>query len=150
MAGINLVHVPYQGAAPALIDLLSGQVQVVCTSPLPSLPHVRFGRLRALAMTGRTRSHAAPEIPTVAESGVPGYQTSLWYALLAPAGTPGTILARLHAETVRMVKSPELTQQLYAQGADPLGTSPEELQRFIKAEIERWTKLIAQGNIRAE
>lgn len=148
MTGINLVHIPYQGAAPALVDLISGQVQLVCTSPLPALPHVRAGRLRALAMTGRTRSHAAPEIPTVAESGVPGYQTTLWYALLAPARTPRAILDKLHAETARAIKSPELTQQLYSQGADPLGTSPEELQQFIKAEIERWTKVIQQGNIR--
>jgi tripartite-type tricarboxylate transporter receptor subunit TctC len=150
MAKIDLVHVPYKGAAPALVDLLAGQVKIVSTSPLAALPYVKQGRLRALAMTGSTRSHAAPDIPTVAESGVPGYHTSLWYALLAPARTPAAIITRLHDETVRALRTTDLTDQLYAQGADPVGNTPQELQQFIRSEIERWAKVVREGNIRIE
>ena len=148
--GIDMVHVPYKGAGPALIDLIAGQIQVMCTSPLPALPHVKSGRLRGLAMTGRTRSRAAPDIPTVAESGVPGYESTLWYALLAPAATPQPILRKVHAETIKILKSSEVTEQLLAQGAEPVGNSPQELQQFLRMEIDRWTKLIEQANIRAE
>jgi tripartite-type tricarboxylate transporter receptor subunit TctC len=148
--GIDLVHVPYKGAGPALTDLIAGQVQVMCTSPLPALPHVKTGRLRGLAMTGRARSRAAPDIPTVAESGVPGYQSTLWYALLAPAATPQSIIKKVHGETVRILKSSDVTEQLRAQGAEPVGNSPQELQEFLRAEIGRWTKVIEQANIRAD
>ena len=150
LAGIKLVHVPYKGAGPALIDLLAGQVQVVCTSPLPAMPHVKAGRLRALAMTGTTRSRAAPEIPTVAEAGYGAYQASLWYALLGPAKMPAPVVKRLHADAVAVIKSPEMAEQLLAQGAEPVGNTPQELEAFMKGEIERWTKLIKQTNIRAD
>jgi len=150
MTGIDLVHIPYKGAGPALVDLVSGQVQVMCTSPLPSLPHVRAGRLKGLAMTGRARSSAAPEIPTVAESGVPGYESTLWYALLAPAATPQPVLRRLHAETVKAIKLPEVVVQLSALGAQPIGSSPQEAVKFLQSGIARWTKLIEQANIRAD
>jgi tripartite-type tricarboxylate transporter receptor subunit TctC len=149
MTGINVVHVPYKGAGPALIDVVAGQVQLMCTSPLPALPHVKSGRLRALAMTGAKRSRAAPEIPTVAESGVPGYQSSLWYALLGPAGVPPAIVARLHAETVKILKSREMGEQLLAQGADAIGNTPAETASFLKAEIERWAKVISAARIEA-
>jgi len=149
MTGIDLVHIPYKGAGPALTDLIGGQVQMMCTSPLPALPHVKSGRLVALAMTSRSRSRAAPGIPTVAES-VPGYESTLWYALLAPAATPQAIVWKIHAETTKVLKLPETTEQLLAQGADPIGNSPQELAKFLQTEIERWTKLIRQANIRAE
>lgn len=149
MTGIDMVHVPYKGAGPALIDVIAGQVQLMCTSPLPALPHVKSGKLRGLAMTGRTRSRAAPEIPTVAESGVPGYQSSLWYALLGPAGIPQPIVDKLHAETITALKSRDMIDQLLAQGADPIGNSPQELERFLKADIERWTKVIREAHIEA-
>ncbi len=149
MTGIDLTHIPYKGAGPALTDLIGGQVQMMCTSPLPSLPHVKSGRLVALAMTSRARSRAAPEIPTVAET-VAGYESTLWYALLAPAATPQAIIRKLHAETTKVIKLPEITEQLLAQGADPIGNSPQELTKFLQTEIERWTKLIQQANIRAE
>jgi tripartite-type tricarboxylate transporter receptor subunit TctC len=150
MTGIDLVHIPYKGAGPALVDLVSGQVQVMCTSPLPSLPHVRAGRLKGLAMTGRARSSAAPEIPTVAESGVPGYESTLWYALLAPAATPQPVLRRLHAETVKAIKLPEVVGQISALGAQPIGNSPQEVTKFLQSEIARWTRLIEQAGIRAD
>lgn len=149
MTGIDLVHIPYKGAGPALTDLIGGQVQMMCTSPLPALPHVKSGRLVALAMTSRSRSRAAPEIPTVAES-VPGYESTLWYALLAPAATPQAIVRKVHAETTKVLKLPEVTEQLLALGADPIGNSPQELTKFLQTEIDRWTKLIRQANIRGE
>jgi tripartite-type tricarboxylate transporter receptor subunit TctC len=148
--GIDLVHVPYKGAGPALIDLIGGQVQMMCTSPLPAMPHVKSGKLRALGMTSAKRSRAAPEVPTIAEQGLPGYESSLWYAMLAPAATPQAVIKRVHAETVKIIKAPEMAGQLLAQGAEPVGNSPQELARFIKAEIDRWTKVITQANIRVE
>ena len=150
MTGINMVHVPYKGAGPALIDLIAGHVQVMCVSPLPVLPHVKSGKLRALATTGRTRSRVAPEIPTVAESGVPGYQSNLWYALLGPAGMPPRIVNRLHLETGKVLKLPEVTDQLLAAGAEPIGSSPQELAKFLRAEIDRWSKLIKAANIQPD
>ena len=148
--GIDLVHVPYKGAGPALVDVIGGQVPVICTSPLPAMPHVKSGRLRALGMTGRARSRAYPEVPTVAEQVVPGYESTLWYALLAPAATPQPFIRRLHAETVKIIKSPDMTEQLLAQGAEPIGNSPQELQKFVAAEIARWTRVVEQAKIRAD
>lgn len=147
MVGIDLVHVPYKGSGPALVDVVSGQVQVMCTSPLAVLPQVKAGRLRGLAMTTRTRSRAAPEIPTVAESGVPGYHSSGWFALLGPAGLPQSVVDKLHTETVKVLKSRDVAEQLMVQGADPIGNSPQELAAFLKTEIDRWTKVIREANI---
>ena len=122
----------------------------MCTSPLPSMPHVKSGKLRALAMTGSQRARSAPEIPTVAEAGYAGYESSLWYALLAPAGTPRPIITRLHAETVKAVRSPGMTEQLLAQGAEPIASSPQEFDAYLRTEIDRWTKLIARAHIRPD
>ena len=146
--GISMVHVPYKGAGQALIDLLGAQIQMLCTSTLPSLPHVRSGKLRGLAVTTRSRSRAAPEIPTVTESGVPGFQATTWYALLAPARTSPAIIKKLHAATVQALRSPAVTDQLVAQGAEPIGNSPDELRAFLQNEIDVWTKVIKQANIR--
>jgi Uncharacterized protein conserved in bacteria len=140
------VHVPYKGAGPALTDVIGGQVQLICTSPLPAMPHVKAGRLKALAMTSRTRSRSYPDIPTVAET-VPGYESTLWYALLAPAGTPQAIVQRVHGDAVKALKSPDMSEQLLAQGAEPIGDSPQALQKFIQAEIARWTKVIKAAHI---
>ena len=149
-AGIDMVHVPYKGAGPALTDVIGGQVQVMCTSPLAVLPHAKSGRLRAIAMTSAKRSRAAPEIPTVAEQGFPGYQASLWYQMLAPAQTPAPVVQRLHAEITRILKLPDFIEQLAAQGGEPLGSTPQEARRFTQAEIERWTTLIRKTNISAQ
>ena len=149
MTGIDLVHVPYKGAGPALVDLVAGQVQMMCTSPLPSMPHVKSGKLRALAMTGLKRASFAPDIPAVSET-LPGYQTTLWYALLAPAGTPQEILRRVHTDTLNIVRSKEFAQQLESQGAEPVGNTPQELQAHIRAEIAQWTKLVKQAKITAD
>jgi len=149
-AGIDLVHVPYKGAGPALIDVVGGQVQMMCTSPLAAMPHVKSGKLRALGMTGAKRSRAAPELPTISEQGVAGYESSLWYAMLAPAATPPAVVKRVHAETVKIVKSPDVSAQLLSQGAEPVGGTPQELAAFIKSEIVRWEKLVAAANIRVD
>jgi len=150
VSGAQLVHIPFKGAGPALTDLIGGQVQVVCTSPLAAMPHVRTGKLRALAMTGRSRFSSAPEIPTVAESGFPGYEVSLWYALLAPAATPQPIIDRLHTDAVKVIKSPAMTEQLLANGAEPVGSTPQDLQAFIVADIKRWSEVIRRANIQID
>jgi tripartite-type tricarboxylate transporter receptor subunit TctC len=149
LTGINLVHIPYKGAGPALIDVVAGQVQIICTSPLPAMPHVKTGRLRALAMTSLARSPAYPDVPTVAET-VPGYQSTLWYALLAPAGTPQPIIKRVHADAVKALAAPQMREQLLALGATPVGNSPQELQNFVRDEIAMWTKLVKRANIRLD
>jgi tripartite-type tricarboxylate transporter receptor subunit TctC len=148
--GIDLVHVPYKGAGPALMDLIGGQVQIMCTSPLPAMPHVKSGKLRALAMTGRARSRAAPDIPTVAEQITMQYESTLWYALVGPAGLSAGVVKRLHADTVKGLKTPELSSQLLALGAEPIGNSPQELAKFIKVEMARWAQVIEKADIRAD
>jgi len=150
MAGIDLIHVPYKGAGPALTDVIAGHVPVICVSPLPALPHVKSGRLRGLATTGRVRARVAPELPTVAESGVPGYQANLWYALLGPAGIPQPVVNRLYAETSKVLKRSEISDQLLAMGAEPVGNTPQELAKHLRSEIDRWTKLIRETNLRAD
>ncbi len=147
MAGVDLTHVPYKGAAPALTDLLGGQVQVVCTSPLPAMPHVKAGRLRALAVTSAKRSPMWPDLPTVAESGYPKYQSTLWYALLAPAHVPPAIVTRLHDATVEAVRAPDIKEQLRVQGAEAIGNTPAELEAFLREEIARWGNLIKTAHI---
>jgi len=147
LTGINLVHIPYKGAGPALIDVVGGQVQMICTSPLPAMPHVKAGRLRALGMTSLERSPAYPDVPTVAET-VPGYQSTLWYALLAPAGTPPAVIRRVHGEAVKVLTDAQVRNQLLKLGATPVGNTPQQLQAFIGAEIARWKKLVKQAGIK--
>ncbi len=149
MTGIDLVHVPYKGAAPALLDVISGQVQMMCTSPLPAMPYVKSGKLRALAMTGNVRSVSAPDVPTVAET-VPGYESTLWYSLLAPAGTPAPVIARLHAETVKLLAAPEMQKKIVALGAEPVSSTPQELDKKIRSEIAKWIQLVREAKITAE
>ena len=150
MAGIDIVHVPYKGTATAIPDLIGGQVSMMFTSTLSSLPHVKAGRLRALAITSAKRSLAAPELPTVAESGLGGYESSTWFALLAPAGTPREIVTRLNATIVAIGHTPEIRGRLVAQGAEPLGGTPEQVAAFIRSEIEKWGKAVAISGARAE
>ena len=120
-AGIDLMHVPYRGAAPALTDLIGGQLQLMCTSPLAALPHVKTGRIRAIAMTGARRSRAAPDVPTVAEQGYPGFETSQWYGIIAPAKVPQPIVQRLYEEVAKAVKSPALLERFQNDNAVPIG-----------------------------
>lgn len=148
-AGIQMLHVPYKGAGQALIDLLGGQVQLVCTSTLPALPHVRSGQLRALAVTTASRTRVAPDVPTVAEAAaLPGYRASTWYAIFAPARTPPPVINTLHRAAVQALKHPQVAEQLTAQGGDPIGNSPGDLRTFLQNEIDVWTKVIKQAGIK--
>jgi tripartite-type tricarboxylate transporter receptor subunit TctC len=150
MAGVKMVHVPYKGLAPALNDLLGGQVQLMFNSILGVIPLIQAGRLRALAVTSRKRSALLPEVPTLAESGLAGYEAGSWYGILAPAGTPRAIVERLHAEIVAAVKAPEVSQRLAAEGAEVIGSTPEEFAAHIQAELARMREAIRAGGIRME
>ncbi|MEO7727924.1 MAG: tripartite tricarboxylate transporter substrate binding protein [Burkholderiales bacterium] len=150
MAGITLIHVPYKGAGPALIDTLSGQVNMTMSSIVSGMPYAKSGRLRALAITTRKRSPAMPELPTISESALPGYDFSSWYGLMVPAATARTIVARLHAETVKVLKLPDLQQRLMSEGCEPVGSTPEELAAHIKTEMARWAKIVKSSGMHAE
>jgi tripartite-type tricarboxylate transporter receptor subunit TctC len=150
MTGIDMVHIPYKGTAPGVVDLLAGQVLVMAPNVLTALPHIKSGKLRALAVTSAKRSEALPEVPTVAEAGVPGYDSTQWYGVLAPSGTPREIVARLHDAIVRALRDPEVGKRLAADGAEAVGSSPEEFAAFIKSESEKWAKVAAAAGIKAE
>jgi tripartite-type tricarboxylate transporter receptor subunit TctC len=150
MTVTEMVHVPYKGLAPALTDLLSGQVQLMFSSPVAILPHIKAGKLRALAVTGEKRMPSLPEVPTVAESGFPGYEASSWYGILAPAGTPREIVARLNSEFLRALEQPEVRNNLLADGAEPVGGSAEQFGAYIRSEKDRMGKLIRDAKIRME
>jgi len=150
MAGLNLVHVPFKGSGQSMPALLAGQVQLIF-DPMPtSLPHVKTGKLRALAISTARRAPAIAELPTVAESGVPGYESSLWYGVLLPAGTPPAIVARLHKAVVDILRTPEVVERFSALGADPQASTPAEFGRYIRQELAKWGKLIKAAGIRAE
>ena len=150
MAGIELTHVPYKGAGPALIDTLGGQVNVIMSSIVSGMPYAKAGRLRALAITTRTRSPALPELPTISESALPGYDFSSWYGLMVPAGTPQPVIGRLHDETVKALKLPDLQQRLASEGCDAVGSTPEQLAAYIKSEMARWAKVVKASGMQAE
>ncbi|MDP2627910.1 MAG: tripartite tricarboxylate transporter substrate binding protein [Candidatus Rokubacteria bacterium] len=150
MTQVQAVHVPYKGTGAAITDLIGGQVPL-CFCTLPSVfPHVKSGRLRALAVTTARRTPAAPDIPTVAEAGVPGYEMSQWYGLLAPAGTPTPIIERLNSEIGKALKHPELRSRLQSEGAEAVGSSPQEFGAFFKAEIVKWTRIVQSTGMRAD
>src|SRR5689334_10657622 len=150
MAGVDMVHVPYKGLAPALTDLLAGEVQLMFSSVVAILPHIKAGKLRAIAVTGAKRLASMPELPTIAESGLPGYEASSWYGILAPAGTPRDIVVRLNAELAKALEQPEVRNSLLAEGAEPAGGSPERFAAHIRAEMERLGKIIRDAKIRLE
>ena len=147
MTGTDMVHVPYKGLAPALSDLLSGQVQLMFSSVVAIVPHVKAGKLRALAVSSKERLSLLPDLPTVAEAGVPGYQTSSWYGILAPAGTPPDVVQRLNAAIVKVVAQPEVRKALAQEGADPVGNSPAAFGAFIQSEKQRLGEIIRQAKV---
>ena len=150
MTATKMLHVPYKGLAPALTDLLSGEVQVMFSSAVAMLPQVRAGRLRAIAMTGNKRSSAIPDIPTVAEAGVKGYETGSWYGVVVPAGTPKYAIDKLSSEIIRITKSPQVTNKLVEEAVIPVGSTPAEFSAYIKSEIARWGKVIKAAQIKLE
>jgi len=150
MTGIKWVHIPYKGGAPALTEMLAGQTSLMFGSMLTVIQHARAGKLRAIAVTGATRSTGSPDIPTVAESGVPGYNVTAWYGVSAPAKTPPAIIDRLNSEIVRALKSPDLRERLVSQGVDPVGNTPEQYTAFMQNEISKWAKVIKAAGIKGE
>ena len=147
MAGLNMVHVPYKGSAPGVTDLLSGHVSLMTPNILTAMPHVRSGRLRALGVTSARRASGAPDIPTIAEAGLPGYEAVQWYGLLAPRGTSTSIVSRLNAEATRSLRLPEVRQRLAADGAEVVAGSAEEFGVFIRAETAKWAKVVKDAGI---
>ena len=150
MAGVPLVHVPYKGANLAAIDVIGGQVQFTIQPMLAVLNHVQSGRVRAIAVTSPKRWPSAPQLPTAAESGLPGFEATTWYMQLAPAKTPRDILAKVHAETVRVLKLPDVHERIKRDGAEPVGSSAADAAAFLRSEIERWGKVILAANVKAE
>ncbi len=150
MAGIQLTHVPYKGIATVINDLLSGQVQVTFTVPGSGLPHIKTGRLRGLAVTTAKRSAVVPDLPTIAESGVPGYDMSTWYAVTVPSGTPRPIVAKLHTDMTQTLQLPDVRERLIGAGADLVGSTPAFLADFIKTEIAKWTSVVKQADVRID
>ena len=142
MAGINITHVPYKGVAPALSDVFAGQVQLMFAVPASGLPQVKAGRLRALGVTGAKRTPLAPDLPTVAESGVPGYEASTWYGLVTPAKAPRAVVSKLYADVKQVLALPEVQERLTGVGVELIGNSPEEFAQFIKTEIARWSRVV--------
>lgn len=150
LAGLKMVHIPYKGSAPAIIDLLSGQVVTMTATMLTGMPHIRSGRLRALGTTGAKRSAAAPDVPTVAEAGVPGYEAVQWYGALAPANTPKEIVTRLHRDLAAILQTAEVKERFAADGGDAAGNTPEEFTRYIRSEIEKWARVAKAAGIKPE
>jgi len=150
LAGVKLLHVPYKGSAPAVVDLLGGQVQVMFDNAPNVMPQVRAGKLRALAQSGSRRSPVAPDLPTVAEAGVPGYEVTVWFGLVAPAGTPRAIVAKLNAEVLRILAMPDVRERFLAQGVEPLGSTPDEFATHIRAQMDKWGKVVRDAGVKAE
>jgi tripartite-type tricarboxylate transporter receptor subunit TctC len=150
MAGIRMVHVPYKGTAQSLTDVIAGHLHIAIPSITASLPHIRAGKIRALGVTSTKRSSQLPDVPTIDEAGVPGYQAVIWNAALAPAGTPKPILARLSTEVAAAMKAPEAQKRYGALGAETIGSTPEELARFLRAEIEQYARVVKASGMRAE
>jgi tripartite-type tricarboxylate transporter receptor subunit TctC len=138
MAGVDILHVPYKGTTPGLTDLLSGTINAMMINVLTAMPHIRSGKLRALGVTGLKRLPDLPEVPTIAEAGVPGYEATNWYGLLAPAKTPMPIIQRLHAEVVKALDVPEVRAHIAADGAEPVGNTPDEFTQRIRTDMDKW------------
>ena len=147
LAQVNIVHVPYKGTGPALTDVIGGQVQSMFSNLTAAMPHIKSGKLRALAVTGERRAQSAPDIPTVIESGVKGYSVTSWYGLLAPVGTPQAIIDKLNAETVKVMRLPDMKERLSSEGAEPSPSTPAEFAVFIKTEISKWEKVIKSAGL---
>lgn len=150
MAGVRFVHIPYKGGGPAMADLIGGQVDYYFGGLTTALPHVKNGKLRAIALTSATRSGVAPDIPTIGEGGLSGYDASIWYGILAPAGTPREILQLLHDAIIRVVRAPDIRTRLVEQGADTHEDGPEVFASLIAQESAKWARIINQAGIKAE
>ena len=147
MANVEMTHIPYKGSGPAIVDLIGGQIPFAFESMIPILPHVRSEKLRGLAVTSTTRSPVLPQISTVAESGVPGFESIAWYGVVAPAGTPKEIVAKLNAEIVRIANLPDIKKQLMEMGSPPVAGTPDQFGALIRSEIPKWGRVVKQAKV---
>ena len=150
MAGIDVVHVPYKGTGPAITDLIGGQVQMMITGVVALMPHVKSGKLRGLGVTSAKRVAALPDLPTIVESGIPGFDVSSWFGVFLPGGTPKPIVAKMNAEIRKILEVPEVRQRLIGQGADPASNTPEEFAAYVNAEMARWGKVVRDTGAKAD
>ena len=150
MTGLKMLHVPYKGSGPGVTDLIAGHVPAMMPNMLSAQPHIKSGRLRALGVTGSKRAPGADDIPTIAEAGVPGYEAVQWYGVLAPAGTPRDIISKLHTGVVRALQNPEVRQRLLNDGAEPIGSSPEEFAAYLRSETAKWAKVTQAAGIKPD
>ncbi len=150
MTGVKMVHVAYKGASASVNDMIAGQTQLTFGDMVAFFPHAKARRVRPVAVTTAHRSAAVPELPTIAESGVPGYEATAWYGMFAPAGTPPDIIGKLNAEAVRILRTPDVAERVANLGAEPVASSPAEYAAFLKAEMTRWSKVVRAAGISAE
>jgi tripartite-type tricarboxylate transporter receptor subunit TctC len=150
MAGIDVVHVPFKGGGPAMLDVMSGRTQYTMGTIVQAMPHIRSGKLKVLGVGSAKRLATLPDTPTIAESGVPGYEASNWWGIIAPAGTPAAVVKRLHAETAAILKSPEIQKWFTAEGAVPADLSTPQFAKFILSEMAKWGKVVKSAGIKAE
>jgi tripartite-type tricarboxylate transporter receptor subunit TctC len=150
MANIDIAHIPYKGAGPMLIDLIGGQIQMGFDNMPSSIGHIRSGKLRAIAVTTTKRWPGVPDVPTMAESSLPGYEVSAWFGLLAPAGTPKPVIDALYKNIGDILRQPDMVKQLFELGAEPGGNTPEAFARYIAADVEKWTRVVAATGVKVE
>ncbi|SEB25863.1 tripartite tricarboxylate transporter substrate binding protein [Variovorax sp. YR216] len=150
MAGLQLLHIPYKGSGPAVTDMLGGQVDLMFDSITSARPHIQSGKLRALGVTSARRSSALPDVPTIAEAGVPGYEVSPWFGVFAPAGTPADVVAKLNRALIAAMRQPEILRKLEGVGAEPIGSTPQALAEHLNKELARWGSLIKERDIRLD
>ncbi len=150
IAGINMVHIPYKGTALVYPEMIAGQIQVLFDLPIVAIPFIKQGRVRGIGLTGKTRAPTLPDVPTMLEAGVAGYDADLWFGLFAPAQLPQERLARIHAETIKALKAPDMKDRLATLGADAVGSSPEAFSAFMKVENNKWEKVVKASGARAD
>ena len=150
LAKVDILHVPYKGSGPAVSDVIGGQVPIMCDSITSSQPHIKSGKLKVLAITSAARSSTMPQVPTLAESGVPGYEMNPWFGLFAPAGTPAAVVGKLNAEVARVLALPDVRERLFAIGAEPMSASPEQFSAMVRADVDKWGKLVRAAGISAD
>lgn len=150
MASIDIAHIPYKGSAPALNDLLAGQVSLMFDLVVTAAPHVKSGAVRALAVTGSKRSPVLPDVPTIAESGIDGYEVSAWFGIFAPAGVPRTIVERLNAEFTKALNDADLRQRLAKDGSEPLTSTPDEFASYLRSEVDKWAKVVKASGMKVD
>ena len=150
LARVDMRHIPYKGSGPAATDLLGGQVQMFLSPPITVMSYIKSGKLKAIAITGEKRKSALPQVPTMAEAGMPGFEVRSWYGIFAPGATPRPIIDRLSSEFARIVAMPDITEQLISQGVEPLISTPEQFAAIVKADMDRYARIVKEANIKLE